>query len=104
VSGAALVGTVALVAAGTGDDRGRGSAAAMAEAPLRVPDMRECRRLGAGLANQCYTRAYLHLVRGRRDPRPAVKAIADNAWKEGASLLANCHGIMHTARTRPSGT
>jgi hypothetical protein len=99
VSGAALVGAVALVAAGSGDDGGgggRGSAAATAEAPVRIPDLRECRQLGAELANECYTRAYLRLVRGRRDPRPAVKAIADNAWKEGASLLANCHGIMHT--------
>ena len=97
VSGAALVGAVALVAAGRDDGgRGRGSAAAMAEAPVRVPDLRECRRLGTGLANECYTRAYMRLVHGRRDPRPAVKAIADNAWKEGASLLANCHGIMHT--------
>ena len=92
----ALVGAVALVAAGAGDDGGRGAAAATADAPVRVPDLRECRQLGAELANACYTRAYMRLVHGRRDPRPAVKAIADNAWKEGASLLANCHGIMHT--------
>ena len=72
---------MAVVAAGTGDDgdaaRGRGSAAATAE--VRLPDLRECRRLGADLAHECYTRAYMRLVRGRRDPRPAVKAIADNA-------------------------
>jgi hypothetical protein len=98
LSGAALVGAVAVVAAGTGDDGdaagGGGSAAATAE--VRLPDLRECRRLGADLAKECYTSAYVRLVRGRRDPRPAVKAIADNAWKEGASLLADCHGIMHT--------
>ncbi len=86
----------ALVAAGT-DTGGEGGATAATEgSPVRVPDLGECRQVGGELANACYTRAYLRLVRGRSDPRPAVKAIADEAWKEGASLLANCHGIMHT--------
>jgi hypothetical protein len=65
-------------------------------AAVRMPDLDECRGLGGDLARDCYTRAYLSVVRGRDDPRPAVEAIATNAWKEGASLLADCHGIMHT--------
>jgi hypothetical protein len=96
LGGAAFVGAVVLVAAGTGEDGGRGSAATTAGARLVVPDLPRCRQLGGELADECYTRAYLRFVRGRRDPRPAVKAIADNAWKEGASLLAACHAIMHT--------
>lgn len=96
VAGAAFVGAVVLVAAGTGDDGGRGSASATAGGRVVVPDLPRCRQLGGELADECYTRAYLRVVRGRSDPRPAVKAIADNAWKEGASLVAACHAIMHT--------
>jgi hypothetical protein len=63
---------------------------------VRLPDLGECRGLGGDLARECYTRAYLGLVSGRDDPRPAVEAIADSAWKEGPALVADCHGIMHT--------
>ena len=71
-----------------------------AGAAVRMPDLAACRRVGADLARECYTREYLALVRGRDDPRPAVTAIADNAWKEGPSLVADCHGIMHTVGRR----
>jgi hypothetical protein len=81
---------VAVVGGGEEGPQRRESAA------VRMPDLDECRALGADLARECYTRAYLGLVRGRDDPRPAVKAIADSAWKEGPSLVADCHGIMHT--------
>ena len=67
-----------------------------ARAAVRMPDLAACRRVGADLARECYTREYLAMVRDRRDPRPAVAAIAANAWKEGPSLVADCHGIMHT--------
>jgi hypothetical protein len=92
LAGVALVGaSVAVVGGGEGETPERGSPAA---AP--APDLAECRRLGDDLARECYAREYLVVVRGRDDPRPAVKAIADSAWKEGPSLVANCHGIMHT--------
>ncbi len=67
-----------------------------APAAVRLPDLDECRGLGGEGARDCYTRAYISLVRGRDDPRPAVEAIAASAWKEGPSLVADCHGIMHT--------
>jgi hypothetical protein len=86
---------VAVAVVGGGDEPApppRGSSAAA----VRVPDLAECRQVGADLARDCYTRAFLSLVRGRDDPRPAVQAIADAAWKEGPALVADCHGIMHT--------
>jgi hypothetical protein len=67
-----------------------------ARTAARAPDLAECRRLGGDLARECYTRKYVAMVRGRRDPRPAVEVIAESAWKEGPSLVADCHGIMHT--------
>ena len=98
----ALVGVAAVVAAvvlaaGGGDEQVPASSPApsRAEAPA-VPNLDECARAGDQLARECYTDAFLALVRGRDDPRPAVAAIADAAWKEGAALLSNCHGIMHT--------
>src|SRR5215218_8220843 len=87
--GVGLVAVAVLV--GGGDD-----GEVPAPGAVRVPDLAECRRLGDDLARDCYTREYLALVRGRKDPRRAVEAIADSAWKEGPSLVANCHGIMHT--------
>jgi hypothetical protein len=67
-----------------------------ARTAARAPDLAECRRLGGDLARECYTRKYVAMVRGRKDPRPAVEVIAESAWKEGPSLVADCHGIMHT--------
>jgi hypothetical protein len=93
VAGVVLVGTaVAVVGGGAEEEASRRAA----PAAVRVPDLAECRRLGDDLARECYTREYLTMVRGRKDPRPAVKAIAGSAWKEGPALVANCHGIMHT--------
>jgi hypothetical protein len=92
LAGMGLVG-VAVAVVGGGKEPARDRAA---PAAARAPDLAECRRLGDDLARACYTREYLAMVRGRKDPRPVVKAIADNAWKEGPSLVANCHGIMHT--------
>ncbi len=82
----------AVLALGGGDER----RAARAPAAVRVPDLSECRRLGGDLARECYTRKYIAAVRGRDDPRPMVRAIAAVAWKEGPSLVTDCHGIMHT--------
>ena len=88
-----LLGTaLAVVGGDDGDEQGERSAPAAA----RVPDLAECRRLGGDLARECYTREYLAAVRATDDPRPVVQAIAANAWKEGPSLVADCHGIMHT--------
>jgi hypothetical protein len=83
----------AVAVVGGGDEEARDRAA---PAAARAADLAECRRLGDDLARECYTREYLAMVRGLEDPRPVVEAIADDAWKEGPSLVANCHGIMHT--------
>jgi hypothetical protein len=88
------VGVAVAVVGGGGEERPPPPRAA--GAAVRLPDLDECRRLGADAARECYTGAFLSLVRGRDDPRPAVEAIADSAWKEGPSLVADCHGIMHT--------
>ncbi len=80
-----------LIAGGAGEPR-----AERARTTARTPDLRDCRRLGGDLARGCYTREYLAAVRGRDDPRPVIAAIADDAWKEGPALVADCHGIMHT--------
>ncbi len=61
-----------------------------------MPNLDECARAGAEVARDCYIEAFTALVRGAEDPRPAVEAITDAAWKEGAGLLSDCHGIMHT--------
>jgi hypothetical protein len=87
------VGVAVAVLGGGGDEQ---QPPPRADAAVRLPDLDECRQVGADLARECYTRAFLSMVRGRDDPRPAVKAIADSAWKEGPSLVADCHGIMHT--------
>jgi hypothetical protein len=55
-----------------------------------------CRGLADEEARACYAREYLLAVEGRDDPRPAVAAIADAAWREGGSVLSTCHGAMHT--------
>jgi hypothetical protein len=72
------------------DDHGEGGAAAAAADPER------CRGRAEDDARACYTREFLVMVAGRKDPRAAVEAIADSAWREGGFLLANCHGVMHT--------
>jgi hypothetical protein len=66
-----------------------------APAPL-AGDPERCRGLADDVARDCYTREFLATVAGRDDPRPAVQAIADAAWREGGFLLSNCHGLMHT--------
>lgn len=59
-------------------------------------DPAHCRVLAPGGARACYTREFIAMVEGREDPRPAVAAISDSAWREGGFLLTNCHGVMHT--------
>lgn len=59
-------------------------------------DPERCRALTEAAARACYTREYAAMVVGRGDPRPAVDAIADAAWREGGSVLSDCHGLMHT--------
>lgn len=85
---------VAVAVVGGGDEPSPPRASS--DAAVRLPDLAECRQVGAELARDCYTRAFLSMVRGRDDPRPAVEAIAAGAWKEGPALVADCHGIMHT--------
>jgi len=92
-AGIVLIGTVLAVVVGGGGDQERQPAAPTAG---RASDLSECRRLGGDLARACYTREYLAAVRGAEDPRPAVQAIAESAFKEGPALVADCHGIMHT--------
>ena len=97
VAGLAAVVAVLVLAAGGDDDGSRPAPAQQAgvAAPV-VPNLDECARAGAEVARDCYIEAFTTLVRGEEDPRPAVEAIADAAWKEGAGLLSDCHGIMHT--------
>jgi hypothetical protein len=83
---ASAAGAVLLL--GPGDDPRR-------PAP-RAGDPKLCRALADEEARACYAREYLVAVEGRDDPRPAVEAIADAAWREGGSLLSTCHGAMHT--------
>jgi len=59
-------------------------------------DLDACSNLGGDAARACYERAFTAAVRGRDDPRPVVAAISEQAWKQGAGLLGDCHGIMHT--------
>ena len=98
LAGAAAVLGAVVVLAGGGDE-GAPTAPSAQKAGVAVPvvpNLDECARAGAEVARGCYTDAFLALVRGRDDPRPVVAAIADAAWKEGAGLLSDCHGIMHT--------
>ena len=96
LAGAAAV-LAAVVLAGGGDDEPERAEPAPARAALPVvPDLDPCARSGGDVARACYSDAFLAMVRGQDDPRPAVAAIADAAWKEGAALLSDCHGIMHT--------
>jgi hypothetical protein len=59
-------------------------------------DLSACRGLDDDATRACYTDEFLALVAGREDPRPAIEAISDVAWREGGFLLSNCHGAMHT--------
>ena len=91
IAGALVAGAVAAVLAfGTGADE------RPAAAPARAADLLPCRGLTGEAANACYSDAFLAVVRGRRDPGPVVERIARTAQSRGGSLLANCHGIMHT--------
>jgi len=94
-AGLAIV-AAALVLAGGDAEPERAAPAPARAAPPVVPNLDECARSGGDVARECYADAFLDLVRGRDDPRPAVAAIAEAAWKEGAGLLSDCHGIMHT--------
>ena len=92
LTGLVLVGAAALLARGGEEGGGGGAAAAAPPAPELAP----CRALGGEAMRDCYAEAFAAVVRLQEDPRPAVQAIADAAWKEGPTLVANCHGIMHT--------
>lgn len=65
-------------------------------APGSDGDPRACRGLIADEADACHLRELSAMVRGRTDPRPAVREIADYAWRERGPLLSSCHGLMHT--------
>jgi hypothetical protein len=91
VVGSAVAATLVLTLAG-GDER---SGEARTRTP-RAVDVASCRGLGGDAGRDCYKREFLALVDGVEDPRPAVQAIADAAWRGGDYLRTNCHGIMHT--------
>src|SRR5688572_2557491 len=90
VVGGALAALLAL-SSGPEEKPGRARSAAP-----RAVDISACRGLGDDAGRDCYTRRFLATVEGVDDPRPAVKAIADAAWRGGSFLRSNCHGIMHT--------
>jgi hypothetical protein len=89
LAGLAAVGVVIAALAGGGDDR----PALQRDVELALD---ACSNLGGDAARGCYERAFTAAVRGREDPRPAVAAISEQAWKQGVGLLGDCHGIMHT--------
>jgi hypothetical protein len=66
----------------------------------QATDRSRCVGLDPDRARSCYARTFSAMVAGRDDPRPAVEAIADAAWRDGGFLLTNCHGVMHTVGRR----
>jgi hypothetical protein len=65
-----------------------------ASAPVNADSL--CRGLSDAQARGCYIREFTAMIAGKEDPRPAVEAIADSAWRAGGFFLSNCHGVMHT--------
>ena len=63
---------------------------------LRALDVEYCGDFAEDDARQCYSREFLALVDGQKDPRPAVERITEAARSESGFLLENCHVIMHT--------
>jgi hypothetical protein len=63
---------------------------------LRALDVEHCRAFSDDDARSCYSREFLAMVDGVRDPRPAVERITAAARSEGGFLLENCHVVMHT--------
>ena len=63
---------------------------------LRALEVEHCRDFADDDARNCYSRAFLAMVDGEEDPRPAVARINDAARSEGGFLLENCHVVMHT--------
>ena len=63
---------------------------------LRALEVEHCRDFADDDARSCYSRAFLAMVDGVEDPRPAVVRINDAARSEGGFLLENCHVVMHT--------
>ncbi len=90
-----LVAVVGVAVALAGGDE-REPAVRAADGLPRPADLQPCRGLSGTPARECQVRQYLAAIGGRQDPRPAVKVIADSIWREGGSVLANCHGAMHT--------
>ena len=66
-----------------------------AEEPAAV-DLQRCRGLLDEASRDCYIQEFQRVVGDADDPRPAVAAIESAARSEGGSVLANCHGVMHT--------
>jgi hypothetical protein len=63
---------------------------------LRALDVEYCGEFADDDARQCYSREFLALMDGQKDPRPAVARITDAARSESGFLLENCHVVMHT--------
>jgi hypothetical protein len=97
VTGRALALAVAVLALAAstlpacGEEKGAGRPAASAE---------RCGELAADEARACYIDVFTRRLAPKRDPRPRLDAITDEAWEAGGFLLANCHGIMHTVARR----
>jgi hypothetical protein len=83
----AVAGVVAVIGSGGAEERPPAG---------RTLDLSQCRGLGEEEARTCITREFQRMVEGRPDPRPAVEAIAQMAWRTGGRLLSDCHGLMHT--------
>ena len=71
-----------------------------AERPVSQGDPAACRGVPGDEGKECYVRELSAMVRGRDDPRPAVREIASQAWMEGGPFLSWCHGVMHTVGRR----
>ena len=98
--GIAAVAAVALVAWGLVSVLVLDAADPAAERPLSQGDPAACRGLPGDEGKACYVRELSAMVRGRDDPRPVVRSIAEQAWAEGGPLLSWCHGVMHTVGRR----
>jgi hypothetical protein len=70
---------------------------------LRALEVEHCRAFADDDARACYSREFLAMVDGQRDPRPAVERITEAARSEGGFLLENCHVVMHTVGRRYAG-
>jgi putative intracellular protease/amidase len=70
------------------------------DAAPRQGDLTRCANVLADRAQTCYTREYQLLVEAKERPDAALRRISRAAYATGGSVLADCHGLMHTVGRR----